>query len=92
MLDLYSGSKYYVSVTIVSEFSMPPVSTEPTSGARKRLPPAAPPARTRVILLLDGALHRRMRLSCASRGISVAAAVREVLERAEWPILVDEAA
>ncbi len=58
--------------------------------ATKRKPPAAkplPPTSRRLIVILPEALHRRIKVSCASRGIPMSEAIRETLEHASWPVL-----
>jgi hypothetical protein len=44
------------------------------------------PAHRRLIVTLPVALHRKIKISCAARNIPMAQAVRDVLERAPWPI------
>jgi hypothetical protein len=55
----------------------------------RQKPGAEPPGKDakRLIVLLSPELHRRIRVSCASRGIAMTAAVRAVLEREPWPVV-----
>jgi hypothetical protein len=58
--------------------------------ATKRKPPAAKPlpqTSRRLIVILPEALHRRIKVSCASRNIPMSVAIRETLEHASWPVL-----
>jgi predicted DNA binding CopG/RHH family protein len=48
---------------------------------------AAPAAPTkRITIAVSDTLHRRIKLSCVARGINMADAVREAVERAPWPL------
>lgn len=46
----------------------------------------------RITIAVSDALHRRIKLSCVDRGINMADAVREAVERAPWPLSEREAA
>ena len=39
----------------------------------------------RMTIIISEPLHRRIKVSCALRGINMVDAIREVLERASWP-------
>jgi predicted DNA binding CopG/RHH family protein len=39
----------------------------------------------RMTIIIGEPLHRRIKASCATRGIDMVDAIREVLERASWP-------
>jgi hypothetical protein len=55
--------------------------------AAKRKPEVvAQPAYRRLVVSLPDSLHRRIKLSCASRGMAMAEAIRDALERTPWPV------
>jgi hypothetical protein len=56
---------------------------KPSAGSRK--PASKPPVR-RLIIALPRDLHRRIKLSCAARGIYMSEAIREALKRTPWPL------
>jgi hypothetical protein len=48
--------------------------------------PVTDAAGRRVIVSLPGDLHRRIKVSCASRGIPMSEAIRDALKRTPWPV------
>jgi hypothetical protein len=65
--------------TAEKERAMPPRHLTP-----KRKPAA--PAMQRLLVALPKDLHRRIKLSCASRNIPMSEAIREALKHTPWPM------
>jgi hypothetical protein len=52
---------------------------------------AIPEYTKRITITVSEELHRKIKLSCVGRGINMADALREAVERASWPIAAEAA-
>jgi predicted DNA binding CopG/RHH family protein len=50
-----------------------------------------PKHKKRVTITVSEELHRKIKLSCVGRGINMADALREAVERAAWPMAAEAA-
>jgi hypothetical protein len=50
-----------------------------------------PRYKKRITIAVSEELHRRVKLSCVDRGINMADALREAVERAPWPMAAEAA-